>query len=291
MTEKNTTQTNCTTADTTANNTCCVDTYRIYDSCIGQECLRGLRVCFTDQGQRILNTANAVRIQDLKVIWVQILSEEVPFRTGYYSINLRYYFAVTVEVCLGLGVSSQIRGIACYDKNVLLYGGEGSVSIFTSDSHQNYCSAPPSFGSTGCTTNAPRIVAEVAAPVGLEINLLDETPEDNCESCNIPAELAAQFEGSFNFSNPAIEKTVYVTLGIFTLVRVERCAQLMLNTCTNCFPDKTCEGDTTFSDACSLFNSMSFPYEVFSPAPAGETLDLTTEKYADDPGVDPAQYR
>ena len=272
--------------------TCCIDTYRIYDSCIGQECLRNLRFCTTDIYQTILNTATALRIRDISVIWVRILTEEVPFRTGYYNITARFYFRVTLEVCQGLGTSPQIiYGLACYDKNVLLYGGEGNVSVFYSDTRQNFCSSIPEFDQIVGGNKAPRVVVEVASPVGLEVNLLDISPDDQAPCCqNLPLEITEQFEGSFT-EETEITQTAFITLGIFTIIRVERPAQLAMESCDNCFPAKTCDSSSTFTDACTLFNSMQFPYEEFAPAPQCSTLDLTNDRSNLDPAIDAADYK
>lgn len=270
---------------------CCIDTYRIYDSCIGQECLRNLRFCTTDTYQTILNGASALRIRDISVLWVQLLTEEVPFRTGYYSITARYYFRVTLEVCQGLGTTPQIiAGLACYDKNVILYGGEGNVSVFYSDSQQTFCSLPTDYSQIPGRSRAPRIVAEVASPVGLEVNLIELEEGEQPLCCqNLPDEISSQFEGSFT-GEFTISQTALITLGIFTIIRVERPAQLTMDHCENCFPDKTCDSSGVYTDACTLFSSMQFPYEDFAPSVKENQIDLSTDRSAQDPALTPSDY-
>ncbi len=272
--------------------TCCVDTYRIYDSCIGQECLRNLRFCTTDTYQAILNAATALRIRDISVIWVRILSEEVPFRTGYYNITARFYFRVNLEVCQGLGSTPQIiSGLACYDKNVILYGGEGNVAVFYSDNQQRFCNTIPEFEQIIGGNKSPRIVVEVASPVGLEVTLTEVDADTQPPCCqNLPDEIAAQFEGNFT-GNFEITQAAFVTLGIFTIIRVERPAQLTMQSCDNCFPDKTCDSPGVFADACTMFSSMQFPYEEFAPTPQCENLDLSSDRIGQDPALDPANYQ
>lgn len=269
---------------------CCIDTYRVYDSCIGQECLRGLRFCTTDTNQAILNTATALRIREISVLWVQILTEEVPFRTGYYNITARYYFRITLDACQGLAAPQTVTGLACYDKNVILYGGEGAVSTFYSDTQEAFCGTAADYSSVLNRPGTPRVVVEVATPVGLEVDLVDGNPDDGVLCCqNLPTELAEQFEGSFT-GDFDILQSAYITLGIFTILRVERPAQLTVASADNCFPDKTCEGDGVFTDACTLFNSMAFPYEQFAPLPQGAPPDLSADRTAQDPTLSPADY-
>ena len=75
-----------------ARGACCIDTYRIYDFCRNQECLEEMRLFVTDEGQRILDSANAIRVKNIKVLWTKIDTEEMPFNKGYFQINIRYYF-------------------------------------------------------------------------------------------------------------------------------------------------------------------------------------------------------
>ena len=60
------------------------------------------------------------------------------------------------------------------------------------------------------------------------------------------------------------ENRLYVSLGIFSVIRIERPAQYLINASDYAVPDKECtvaEED----DPCKLFRSMAFPVQEFSP--------------------------
>ncbi|MBP3686216.1 MAG: hypothetical protein J6J21_04215, partial [Clostridia bacterium] len=126
---------------------------------------------------------------------------------------------------------------------------------------------------------------------GLEVNLIETAEEDVPLCCqNLPDEITAQFEGSFT-NVGEITQSAFVTLGIFTLIRVERPAQLTMENCENCFPDKTCDSSGVFTDACTLFSSMQFPYEEFAPTVRCDRTDLSVERESQDPLLSPDDYR
>jgi len=246
---------------------CCIDTYRIYDSCRAQECIEDMKVLLTDDGQETLNNATAVRVRGAKVLWTRINTEEMPFNRGYFRIDIRYYFYITLDCCLGFGNAREVAGLAIYDKTVILYGGEGNVSVFRSDIYRQFCSAPD-IGDMNVTANLPRAVVEVAEPVVLRL----DTAEENCQSDTllrgepIPEAISACFAGSFFREGCQCTKSVYVTIGIFSVVRIERPSQILIPACEMCIPDKTCDTSSAYTDPCTLFRSMSFPVEEFYPS-------------------------
>ncbi|MBE6550787.1 MAG: hypothetical protein E7665_01495 [Ruminococcaceae bacterium] len=245
---------------------CCIDTYRIYDSCRTQECIEDLRVLVTDADQETLNNASAVRVRSCKILWTQISTEEMPFNKGYFQIDIRYYFYITLDCCLGFGNSREVQGLAIYDKTVILFGGEGNVSVFQSDIYRQFCSAPD-LGGMNVTANLPRAVVEVAEPVVLSLNMTETCAEPTPFSRGepIPESICACFGGSF-FTDCVRTKNVFVTIGVFSVVRIERPSQIVIPACEVCIPDKTCDSSSAYSDPCTLFRSMSFPIEEFYPA-------------------------
>lgn len=247
---------------------CCIDTYRIYDSCRNQECLENLRVLVTDEGQRILDSASAIRVKSLKVLWTKINTDEMPFNKGYFQINIRYWFHCVLDCCTGMGTGQDVAGLCVFDQSVLLYGGEGSVSIFKSDIRpDSFC--PTEFPAIHQSTNLPRAVVEVAEPVALRLNVLSGSEGQNfgvcvCPVSQIPDSVAACFAG--RFTDPSVQsKTCYLSMGLFSLVRIERPAQLVVPACDSCIPSKNGECELPYTDPCALFRSMEFPVNEFYP--------------------------
>ena len=247
---------------------CCIDTYRIYDSCRNQECLEDLKLLVTDEGQRILDSASAIRVKALKVLWTKIDTEEMPFNKGYFQINIRYWFHCVLDCCTGMGTGQDVAGLCVFDQSVLLFGGEGNVSVFKSDIRpDSFC--PAEFPVIHQSTNHPRAVVEVAEPVALRLNVLPCGEAQNFGTCycslsQIPDGVAACFAG--RFTEPSSQsKVCFLSMGLFSLVRIERPAQLVVPACDSCIPSKNGECELPYTDPCALFRSMEFPVSEFYP--------------------------
>lgn len=247
---------------------CCIDTYRIYDSCKNQDCMEDLRVLVTDEGQRILDGASAVRVKAVKILWTQIHTEEMPFNKGYFQIHSRFYVHTLLDCCTGLGTGQDVAGLCVFDQSVLLYGGEGNVSVFKSDIQpDSFCPTAPV--RIQQSTNLPRAVVEVAEPVALRLNVVSYDPASTfgvcvCGACQIPDNVSRNFEGMFRESSPGC-KVCYLSLGIFSICRLERPAQLVVPACDDCIPTGSGCYDLPKTDPCALFRSMDFPLGEFYP--------------------------
>ena len=112
----------------------CIDAYRVYDSCADKDCLENLRVNFSESAQNIIDQSTSVRVKDVSVITTYIDLEAIPFRKGYYTVDITYFFEVNLEAFIAPTVMpAQVSGLCVYNKKVVLYGSEGSVKIFSSD--------------------------------------------------------------------------------------------------------------------------------------------------------------
>ncbi len=244
---------------------CCISVNKIFDSARDKDCLEDIRVQFCDCWQDTIDHANAVRCKNVEVIDTNISLEAVPFNRGFYQVIIRFYFCVTLECCLCNGKSQEITGLAAYDKKIILYGSEKNVTVFTSDPrHNSFCPTPKDLE---CSTEPtlPTVSVEVAQPVALDVKTVDRCrPFGNCclTADSIPESVCCRFEG--NFTDGIGAKRVYVTIGMFSVIRMERPVQLMLPACNFCLPEKesTPQGDT---DPCSVFGKMGFPYGEFYP--------------------------
>lgn len=254
--------------DTNLDGACCIDTYRIYDSCRNQECLEDLAVMVTDEGQQILDMASAIRVKSVKLLWTRIDTEEMPFHKGYFQINIRYFIHTVLDCCTGLGTGQDVAGLCVFDKSVLLWGGEGKVSIFQSDIHQDSFCSPLTPGICQ-SSNHPRAVVEAADPVALRLNVLCFENAQNfgvriCSVNQIPQNVSQSFSGTFREATCG-NKVCFLSLGMFSLVRIERPAQLVIPACDTCIPSGSGEYDLPLTDPCSLFRSMEFPVGEFYP--------------------------
>jgi len=242
----------------------CLDSYRVLDSCKDKDCFEDTRLYLTDTGREILERSGSIRVTETKVIWVDIDTEPVRFNRGFYQVNIRLYTKVTCEVCVGAGRIQQIEGVAINDKKVVLYGGESNVSIFRcTDSDDNFCT-------NNCETvtkSSPNIVLEVVDPIALSVKVT-ESCQYCCPCCadELPRSVLGSFDGTFSdFGNGG--RNILVSLGFFSIVRIERPAQYIVSASEYSVPDKVC-CKAEEEDPCKLFSKMAFPVNEFSSNPS-----------------------
>ena len=242
--------------------TVCIDTYRVLDSCRDKDCFENTRVYLTEYGQELLDSGAAVRIKEAKTVWSYIDIDEVPFNRGFYQIDVRMFVRITAEVCVGPGQTEEICGIAAVEKKVILFGSEGSVRIFKSEGGcGGFC---PSGRKTACksATNLPVVVVETVDPMVLSYDVVQpHTCKCCCSVCDIPEQLTCSFNGSICESGGNV---LTVTLGIFSVVRIERPAQYLVSAAEYSVPEKECT-DTGEEDPCKMFRRMPFPVGEFYP--------------------------
>lgn len=234
----------------------CIDAFRVYDSCADKDCLEDLRVYFTEPNQQRIDMASNARMKNVDILTVYLDLEPIPFQKGFYTVNMTFFFEVSVEVFLSpAAMPITLCGLAIFDKKVVLYGSEGNVKIFSSDlacdefDNQN---AP--------VKNLPRATCQVAEPIGLSARLC----EYKCcrePSCRIPDCICQRYGGEF-YVKPC-SKIVYATIGLFTIVQIERNVQMLIPAYDFCIPQKECV--TTSDNPCELFSKIDFPTDEFFP--------------------------
>lgn len=116
------------------NEAVCIDTKRIYDSCVSKDCLENLRVTFFASSQRLIDEASSVKCRSCKISAVSIDVDEVPFNKGFYSADVHFYFMLQFDCYSTPCTTPQIAcGYTDFNKKCILYGSEGNVKIFTSN--------------------------------------------------------------------------------------------------------------------------------------------------------------
>lgn len=178
------------------------------------------------------------------------------FNRGFFSVDITCCFDVSLEVfdrpCGRTGRKPCIvSGIAVFNKRVILYGSEGNVKVFTSENDENE-------SNNGCK-DLPKAVVEAVDPVFLAARLVDaDCPTDGAQ---VPEMFSERLEGSSGCVVPL--KIVLVTLGLFSIVKLERNVQMLIPAYDFCVPDKECESSS--SDPCELFRNIKFPVDEFFP--------------------------
>lgn len=251
----------------------CIHTDQIYDSCKDRDCIRNQRVYFTNADQEIIDQAINVKIKKAEIIWVYTNVEPVPFNRGYFTVDIKYFIKVTVDVFRGVSCPIEIEGLTTFDKKVILFGSEGSAKIFESNSDE--CEEVSRMWQKN---NLPKAIVEVVDPIALAAKLVNN---DDCCCCDcnehflaIPENICACFDDELYIGEDG--KQVLATLGLFTIVKIERNVQLLINAVDFCIPEKECPSATE-TNPCELFNSIRFPFDEFFP-PQKSCENITSDR-------------
>lgn len=242
--------------------TVCIDTLRVLDSCRDRDCYEDVRVYLSEFGQEIIDHTTSVRTKNAKILWTFVGVDPVRFNRGFYQVTVRFYIKVEMEACMGIGRNQEFCGIAVAEKKVILYGSVGNVSIYRSDPAIGPCDLG---NLDNYSTNMPVAVVEVVDPVLLSAKVVEPCSPCGCCVCccgDIPEAITASVSGALVDNDDG--NRLLVTIGIFSVVRIERPAQYLINATDYCVPDKECR-ITDEDDPCSLFRKMAFPIGEFCP--------------------------
>lgn len=237
----------------------CIDTKRVLDCCRDRDCFEDSRVYLTAFGEEIIASATAIRTKSAQMLCAQVAIEEVPFNCGFYQIKVKYYIEVEVEACLGLGRSQTVNGLATLEKDVVLYGGEGTVTSYYSGTNSGFCTAcDPDL----TATNAPTAVVDTVEPVVLGTKLQECCcPQSCCDCGEVPSFVSNIFDGELVTNSTSTR--LLVSFGIFSVIRLVRPAQLLVAASDYSVPDKECTAATSNDNPCELFKTMAFPVSRF----------------------------
>ena len=233
----------------------------------------------TRASQAVIDRALSVRGGRAELLQAYIDVEPASYNRGFYSVDIRYYYRITAEAFVGGSRPAEISGLAVFDKRVLLFGSEGNAKIFTSRFR------PEAGDCQGMgRSNLPEAVVEAVDPIVLSLKLIDPCdftcpppcPPNPCNPCppppptcgccaeneltEIPPCISACFDCDLAFDGGC--RRLYVTLGQFSMVRLERDSQLLIPMYDYCMPTRECAGgDEARSSArsASLWGSSSPP--------------------------------
>lgn len=240
-----------------------IDVNRIMDSCRDKDCYEDVRVYLTEYGQDIIEKTCNIRFRYAKIVWAQIGVSPVQFNRGFYQATIRFYVKLLLEACLAPGKTQDFEGIAVVEKKVILYGGEGCVNVFRSTPGESDFCGTPGFSDNG-DTNLPVVVCEVADPIVLDLKVVEK--HHHCCCCcsvdEVPDRVCDTLSCQLSHMDEC--KRLVVTLGFFSIIRMERPGQYLVSATEICVPDKVCV-DTGDSNPCAVFSRMPFPTSEFCP--------------------------
>lgn len=239
----------------------CIHTKKIFDSCKDKDCIEDLRVYPTRGCQEVIDRAVSVKAGCAELLYAYIDVEPVTFNRGFYTVDVRYFYRITADAFVGAARPVEITGLAVFDKRVILFGSEGSAKVFTSTG-KNCGSDIQGLPAT----TAPTAVVESVDPIILGMKLVEVCQcrhNDNC--CEIPPAVCACFPEELVTGGDV--HRLFVTLGQFSIIRLERDTQLLMPAYDYCMPEKDCDCgcDCRQEDPCELFRKVQFPVGEFFP--------------------------
>ena len=154
-----------------------------------------------------------------------------------------------------------MEGLCVFDKRVILFGSEGNAKIFSSELRVG----EPDIQMMR-RANAPVAVVEAVDPIVLDARIMDccGKRDCDCDLCEVPSFVNSCFDGELSSGDD--NRRVYVTLGQFSIVRLERDSQLLVPVYDYCMPEKECScGIGGGEDPCVIFRNIGFPVGEFFP--------------------------
>lgn len=228
-----------------------------------KDCVEDLRVYPTRSSQDAIDRAMSIKAGSAELIYAYIDVEPISFNRGFYTVDVRYFYRITADAFVGASRPVEVTGLAVFDKRAVLFGSEGSAKVFTSRTREGGQDGKSLLGST-----APVAVVEAVDPLILGLKLLDvrECGPTDCGCVEIPPAILGAFSEELVTSGDM--HRLYVTLGQFSMIRLERDTQMLMPVYDYCVPEKECgceENSCEEQDPCEVFRQVQFPVDEFFP--------------------------
>ena len=237
-----------------------IHTRKITDSCRDKDCIEDLRVYLTTGSQAILDHAASAKVRCAELLYAYIDVEPVAFDRNHYCIDVTFYYRVLADAVVGTARPAAMYGLAVFTKRAVLCGEDSSAHIYRSDTRLGRTD-----GFTTVHANRPTAIVEVLDPMVLSSKVMDMCENSCCETAlQIPEYIRNMFEEELVLAGD--RRRMYVTLGQFSIIRLERDAQLIVPILDYSIPTKDCcDALCTAEDPCEMFSRIPFPTLQFAP--------------------------
>ncbi len=239
----------------------CIHTTKIFDSCRDKDCVEDLRVYLTRDSQSALDRATNVKARSAELLHVYIDVEAAPFHRGKYTVDITFYYRILADALIGGVRPTTIYGLSVFTKRVLLFGSELRAKSFSS--RTPIASLDKQTILSGCL---PTAVVDVLDPMVLSAKICDVCDRSHCDCApsDLPCAICECFDDELVLDGEC--KRLYVTLGQFSIVRLERDVQLLIPAYDYCIPQKECVDSAGCDESpCQIFEGIAFPAEAFFP--------------------------
>ena len=238
-----------------------IHTRKITDSCRDKDCIEDLRVYLTTGSQCQLDSAVSTRVRCAELLYTYIDVEPAAFDRNHYCIDVTFYYRILADAIIGTARPTTLYGLAVFTKRAVLCGEDSCAHIYRSDTRIG-----AQDGITRVFANRPTAVVEVLDPMVLSSKVKDVCDcTCDCTSLQIPAAIRELFDEDLVVSGD--QRRLFVTLGQFSIIRLERDAQLIVPVMDYSIPTKDCcdsLGGCT-EDPCEMFSRIPFPTQQFTP--------------------------
>jgi len=238
-----------------------IHTRKITDSCRDKDCIEDLRVYLTTGSQTILDTAAAAKVRCADLLYTYIDVEPVAFDRNHYCIDVTFYYRILADATIGNSRPASLYGLAVFSKRAVLCGEDSCAHIFRSDTRIN----EPD-GLSRYSANRPTAVVEVLDPMVLSSKVKDvcDCAYQETTAVQIPGGIREMFDDDLVLSGD--RRRLFVTLGQFSIIRLERDAQLIVPVLDYSIPTKECcDAVGNSEDPCEMFSRIPFPTAQFTP--------------------------
>lgn len=237
-----------------------IHTRKITDSCRDKDCIEDLRVFLTKGSQSLLESAAGARVRSVELLYTYIDVEPVAFDRNHYCIDVTFYYRVLADAVIGAARPASLYGLAVFSKRAVLCGEDSHAHIYRSDTH---IGGPD--GLSRIASNRPTAIVEVLDPMVLSSKVREICDCRNPDTtCQIPAEIRGLFDDELVITGD--RRRMFVTLGQFSIIRLERDAQLVVPVLDYSIPTKQCsDSPGCAEDPCEVFSKIPFPTSQFAP--------------------------
>ena len=94
----------------------CIHTRKIYDSCRDKDCIEDLRFYPKLQYVDVINHALSVKGGSADLLYVYVDVEPVNFNRGFYTVDMRFFYSVTLQAYLSCPVPVTVKMRRGWDK-------------------------------------------------------------------------------------------------------------------------------------------------------------------------------
>ena len=252
-----------------------IHTRKITDSCRDKDCIEDLRVYLTQSSQALLDAAANAKVRCAELLNAYIDVEPVAFDRNHYCIDVTFCYRIVADAVIGAARPAALCGVAVFSKRAVLCGEDSRAHIFSSNTR--LC-APD--GRSRYSTNRPTAVVEVLDPMVLSSKVMDVCDHSCKETAavQIPQDICQMFDEDLTMCGES--RRLFVTLGQFSIIRLERDAQLVVPVLDYSIPSKECcDSIGCAEDPCEMFSRIPFPTGQFAPRCCDRKGDLDDNSY------------